>query len=299
MRARNLKPGFFKNLKLSTLPALTRLLFEGLWCMSDREGRLVDQPRRIKAEILPYDNCNVEKMLRALQDSGFIQRYSANGEQYIQVLQFKKHQNPHVKEVPTTIPAPDEHQASTVLAPGQTGTSTEVARLNPESLFLDSLDPKEAAAAIAREAENPESPPQDGSSSDSDSSDDPLLWELWEIPGWDKNADGDAKRLAWLKDEYPAASPSTIIAQVKAKAEAGTLKATPWEAVIAFAKQEQGKAPPPRPKPKPVKAPPPLPPEEEGRLALEQAECARRAREQAERDLREARRQKSAAGAVP
>ncbi len=37
-RARNIKPGFFDNEILGELPALTRLLFIGLWCLADREG---------------------------------------------------------------------------------------------------------------------------------------------------------------------------------------------------------------------------------------------------------------------
>ena len=38
MRARNLKPGFFKNETLAEIEPLGRLLFQGLWCMADREG---------------------------------------------------------------------------------------------------------------------------------------------------------------------------------------------------------------------------------------------------------------------
>ena len=33
-RARNIKPGFFDNEILGELPALTRLLFIGLWCLA-------------------------------------------------------------------------------------------------------------------------------------------------------------------------------------------------------------------------------------------------------------------------
>ena len=51
-RARNIKPGFFDNETLGELPALTRLLFIGLWCLADREGRLQDRPKRIKKELL-------------------------------------------------------------------------------------------------------------------------------------------------------------------------------------------------------------------------------------------------------
>src|SRR5262244_3073085 len=54
IRARNIKPGIFKNELLGAADPLLTLLFEGLWCMADREGRLEDRPLRIKAEIFPY-----------------------------------------------------------------------------------------------------------------------------------------------------------------------------------------------------------------------------------------------------
>ena len=100
-RARNIKPGFFDNEILGELPALTRLLFIGLWCLADREGRLQDRPKRIKKELLGYDDVtadDVDTMLQQLNDNGFIQRYEIAGEQYIQVTNFLKHQNPHCKE---------------------------------------------------------------------------------------------------------------------------------------------------------------------------------------------------------
>ena len=61
MRARNLKPGFFQNEYLADLPMAARLLFQGLWCSADRNGRLEYQPKKLKAEILPYDEVDVAK----------------------------------------------------------------------------------------------------------------------------------------------------------------------------------------------------------------------------------------------
>ncbi|MBK8772818.1 MAG: hypothetical protein IPM06_20640 [Rhizobiales bacterium] len=128
-RARNLKPSFFTNDKLAELDPLGRLLFAGLWTIADREGRLEDRPKRIKAEILPYDDADADKLLLDLQAAGFIMRYSVNGGRFIQVLAFTKHQNPHVREGPSTIPAPDKHSASTVPSP----EIQEPARLIPPS----------------------------------------------------------------------------------------------------------------------------------------------------------------------
>ena len=48
MRARNIKPGFFRDEQLMQVPPLGRILFAGLWCLADREGRLPDRPAQIK-----------------------------------------------------------------------------------------------------------------------------------------------------------------------------------------------------------------------------------------------------------
>jgi hypothetical protein len=115
-RARIIKPGFFTNDDLCELPPLTRLLFAGLWGIADRAGRLEDRPRRIKAEVLPYDDdADVDAMLDALAERGFVERYEANDTKYLQVVNFGKHQTPHIKEAPSSIPAPDEHCINTVL----------------------------------------------------------------------------------------------------------------------------------------------------------------------------------------
>ena len=117
-RARNIKPGFFANEELVELPFETRLLFIGLWIIADREGRLEDRPKRIKMAVFPADSVDIEKGLDALQSSGFIRRYTAKGIACIQVINFKKHQNPHIREAPSSLPEEeDEHQASTVPAP--------------------------------------------------------------------------------------------------------------------------------------------------------------------------------------
>lgn len=129
-RARNIKPSFFTNDELAEVHPLGRLLFIALWTMADREGRLEDRPRRIKAEALPYDDADADALLNDLQKRGFILRYEVDGTRYIQVLAFTKHQNPHIKEAESTIPspgntvqAPDEHGAGTVQDTTQTGTS--------------------------------------------------------------------------------------------------------------------------------------------------------------------------------
>jgi hypothetical protein len=110
-RIRALKIGFFKNERLAELSPWHRLLFEGLWLLADREGRLEDRPRRIKAEIFPYDDgIDVSSMLQDLTRGSDpqIQRYIVNGFGYIWICKFLDHQRPHYSEPASTYPEPPQ-----------------------------------------------------------------------------------------------------------------------------------------------------------------------------------------------
>ncbi len=136
-RSRNLKPGFFKNETLAECSPLARLLFAGLWCLADRAGRLEDRPKRIRAELLPYDDGSVDDMLGELHRAGFILRYQVGERRFIQVLNFGRHQTPHHKEPASTIPAPDLPTSSL----GQAPDSPKSSRADSLNLIPDSLNP--------------------------------------------------------------------------------------------------------------------------------------------------------------
>lgn len=106
-RARNIKPGFFKNEDLAECSAWARLCFIGLWTLADREGRLEDRAKRIKAELFAYDSVEVEPLLVDLAARGFILRFKDGaGLGIIQVLEFAKHQSPHFKEAKSVLSSP-------------------------------------------------------------------------------------------------------------------------------------------------------------------------------------------------
>lgn len=148
-RSRNIKPGFFVNADLVELDPLVRLLFIGLWTIADREGRLEDRPSQIKMQILPGDDINTGQALGELHTKLFITRYSVAGNNYIQINNFKKHQNPHVKELQSTIPPMSQHIEITGGNTGIIPASCKhraclvLAGLIPDSLLLipDSLFP--------------------------------------------------------------------------------------------------------------------------------------------------------------
>lgn len=109
-RCRIISPEFFKDEELCELPIGTRLLFAGLWTLADREGRLEYRPKRIKSDIFPYENINVDECLKQL-DGKFIEIYEVEGRKYLQINNFLKYQKPHPRETESSIP-PNTNQGS-------------------------------------------------------------------------------------------------------------------------------------------------------------------------------------------
>jgi len=146
-RARNIKPGIFKNEVLGTHDPLLTLLFEGLWMLADREGRLEDRPLRIKAEVFPYrDGVDINAMLDWLADNGFIARYDVRGCKCIEVIEFLKHQKPHQNEPPSELPArpgttKGRRTSTNGASPSTNGESTSEngARTRADLLIADCL----------------------------------------------------------------------------------------------------------------------------------------------------------------
>jgi hypothetical protein len=93
-----------ENEDLADLAPIARLLFIYLWMLADREGRLEDRPRKIKAKALPYDEVDADELLDELKAAGFIARYEVKGQRYIQIVTFLKHQKPHSNEIESNLP---------------------------------------------------------------------------------------------------------------------------------------------------------------------------------------------------
>lgn len=104
MRARNIKPGFFKNEELGELKFEERILFLGLWCLCDREGFFEKRNKKIAIEIFPYDRSideeKIEKMLCNLMSRHLI----TCNDMYGHVIKFTEHQRPHPHEAKSDVP---------------------------------------------------------------------------------------------------------------------------------------------------------------------------------------------------
>ncbi len=152
-RSRNIKPQFYLNEHLAQKSPYARLLFIGLWCLADCKGRLEDRPLRIKAALFPYEPVDIDALLDELatEPENFIVRYQVDGNAYIEVTNFHKHQNPHKNEkemgsrIPplsgkiqsSTVQVPELYQSSTELAPElHSTTPADSLLLIPDSLTL-------------------------------------------------------------------------------------------------------------------------------------------------------------------
>jgi len=133
-RARNIKPGFFTNEVLAELPPFDRLLFIGLWCLADREGRLEERPKRIKMELFPCDSYDVPSGLDSLAANGFVERYQVGELSIVEILSFQKHQRPHGTEKDSVLP--DKNGFLTINDRKANGVVTGTAR----RIHVDSTD---------------------------------------------------------------------------------------------------------------------------------------------------------------
>ena len=145
-RARLLKPGFFTNEVLAELPYEGRLLFEGLWTLADREGRLEDRPKRIKAAVFPFNDVAIDDLLAGLAERDFIVRYQVEAVAVIQITTFLKHQKPHRNEPASKLPSKNPPSTIGGRAPAEAVTGDGDGDGDGSS---DSSEPPSAASAPA------------------------------------------------------------------------------------------------------------------------------------------------------
>ena len=168
-RIRSIKPDFFTDKKLASCGESAMLLFAGLWTLADREGRLKDIPFWIHGQIFPhFPDKNVDELLILLANKGLIVRYSVDGETYIQVVNFTKHQHIHIKEGQSVIPppkhgaqhrkklglarcsVPEKKVSSTPDSTTTTNTDTDSTVRKPSDRFNDFLETDKADQFIEK-----------------------------------------------------------------------------------------------------------------------------------------------------
>jgi len=111
-RIRSIKPEFFSDEDLAQLTPWARLLFISLWTLADREGRLENRPKRIKAHAFPYDAVDIDALLAELVNAKdqhgrpkpFLTPYEIDGRGYLQIGKFTEHQRPNLREPASSLP---------------------------------------------------------------------------------------------------------------------------------------------------------------------------------------------------
>lgn len=94
-RIRTIKPKFFDDVKIGRISRDARLLYIGLWVFADDIGVVVGDTVWLKSKIFPYDQIQVqqfEKWMNELVINGFICLLSYNGERFIYLPNFTRHQ---------------------------------------------------------------------------------------------------------------------------------------------------------------------------------------------------------------
>ncbi len=155
-RIRMVKPEFFDDPNVGDLSPLARLFFIGLWTQADREGRLVDDMRRLKARIFPYEETDVEALADELHRKDMIRRYQdGTGTHLIWVRQFSKHQRPHHKETASVIAACPSGGGK---HPNKVSACPERASANPPDSGVLILDPGSLESGVLESGSKPSLP---------------------------------------------------------------------------------------------------------------------------------------------
>lgn len=120
-RARNIKPGVIRNEDLADLDPIYRLGFVYSWMLCDVNGIIEYRPKRLKLDVFPYDDVDLEAWLTALYSKGFITLFTHSGRRYIKVVTWQIHQSPHKQEREAGSNLPNLGDAGTIEIKGLDG----------------------------------------------------------------------------------------------------------------------------------------------------------------------------------
>lgn len=131
-RIRNIKPQFWIDENLGQISREARLLYIGLWNLSDDTGVFEWRPERIRVQLFPYDadvnSSTIEQWLKLLQDTGDIIAFTYNNNQYGYIKSFKEHQVINKPSKYTFAPIPEhiiqEDYSSSVVVVDEDYSST-------------------------------------------------------------------------------------------------------------------------------------------------------------------------------
>lgn len=111
-RIRTIKPDLLKHERLFDAELETglplRIAWAGLPTVCDREGRFEWRPRRLKTDVLPYDDLDFSRVLDAFVTRGMVVKYRVGDEWFGCIPTFRKHQVVNPRESDSQLPSPDQ-----------------------------------------------------------------------------------------------------------------------------------------------------------------------------------------------
>lgn len=93
-RIRSVHPGLWTDERFMEVSPLARLLLIGIWTECDDKGSFEWSPIKLKARLLPVDNCDVPALLEELAAAGSVMRYEVGGRKLGAVRNFTRFQRP-------------------------------------------------------------------------------------------------------------------------------------------------------------------------------------------------------------
>jgi len=185
---------------------------------------------RIKAELFPYDNCDINELLGQLLQRGFVDVYESEGVTVLEIPKFADHQRCHPEERSESLPARAKHETGKL--PGEPGNNPAncASFLLPLASFpLPLTSYPSTSTAPSKTATRSRSKPAD-----------PLRWA---DAGWEGITDAD--HAEWLQ-AYPAADFPVELAKAHQWLKANPKKARKsnwrrWLTTVWFSKcQDRG-----------------------------------------------------------
>jgi hypothetical protein len=173
------------------------------------------RPLRIKAELFPYENCDIVGLLKQLADRGFVRAYESGNVKVLEIPTFGEHQRCHPDERDEGLPPPDE-SAETIVFPernAKPGNPTLEPGNPPASC---ALYPSTSNPSTSNPLGAPSTPQRRRCSKPAD----PLRWSA--ESGWEGITDAD--HAEWSQ-AYPAADLPVELAKANQWLKANPKKA--------------------------------------------------------------------------
>ena len=125
MKIRSVRPEFFADPTMAELDPLARLLYIGLWCYVDDDGRGEWLPKQIDGEVFPLETVDIHALLAQLVSTARVVRYTDGDRAYFYIPTFTEYQKPN-RKYDSKLPDP----ANCEQLPGQTALTLSEQRVS-------------------------------------------------------------------------------------------------------------------------------------------------------------------------